>query len=64
MGGIEALKTDTIRFSMRACQAGVEVHVETWEGLPHGWYLFPNVVAEAEPTYQRMGDLVRQLSPL
>ena len=64
VGGIEALKDDTMRFSARACQAGVEVHVETWEGLPHGWYLFANVVAEAESTYQRMGDLARELTPL
>jgi monoterpene epsilon-lactone hydrolase len=63
VGGIEALKGDTMRFSARACQAGVEVHVETWEGLPHGWYLFPSVVAEAESTYQRMGDMVRELTP-
>ena len=63
VGGIEALKDDTIRFSARACEAGVEVHVETWEGLHHGWHLFANVVAEAEAAYQRMGDLVRQLTP-
>jgi epsilon-lactone hydrolase len=63
VGGLEALKDDTVRFSARACQAGVEVHVEIWEGLYHGWYLFANVVAEAADTYQRMGDLVRQFTP-
>jgi epsilon-lactone hydrolase len=64
VGSVEVLKDDTMRFSARACQAGVEVHVETWEGLPHGWYIFPTVVAEAEATYQRIGDLVRELTPL
>jgi hypothetical protein len=43
--------------------AGVEVHVEVWEGLLHGWYLFANEVADAAATYLRVGDPVRQLSP-
>lgn len=64
VGGLEALKDDTMRLSARACQAGVQVHVETWEGLQHGWYIFPSVVAEAEHTYQRVGDLVRRLIPV
>ncbi len=64
VGGIEVLLDDTTRLGARACEAGVDVHVETWEGLPHGWYLFANVVAEAGATYQRMGDLIRELTPL
>jgi len=62
VGGSELLKADVMQFSERACEAGVEVHVEVWEGLLHGWYLFPNGVAEAEATYLRVGDEVRQLS--
>ena len=63
VGGSELLKADTMRFSERACRAGVDVHVEVWEGLLHGWYLFANGVADAEATYRRVGDQVRQLSP-
>jgi len=63
VGENELLKADTMRFSERACRAGVEVHVEVWQGLVHGWYLFANGVAEAEDTYLRVGDQVRQLSP-
>jgi acetyl esterase/lipase len=62
VGGSELLKADAMRFSERACRAGVEVHVEVWQGLLHGWYLFPNGVADAEATYRRVGDQVRQLS--
>ena len=61
VGGSELLKTDAMRFSERACMAGVEVHVEVWQGLLHGWYLFANGVADAEATYLRVGDQVRQL---
>jgi monoterpene epsilon-lactone hydrolase len=61
-GGSELLKADAMRFSERACRAGVEVHVEVWQGLLHGWYLFPNGVADAEAAYRRVGDRVRQLS--
>ena len=61
VGGSELLKADTMRFSERACMAGVEVHVEVWQGLLHGWYLFANGVADAEATYLRVGDQVRQL---
>ena len=63
VGGSELLKADAIQFSERACRAGVEVHVEVWQGLLHGWYLFANGVADAEATYRRVGDQVRQLSP-
>ena len=60
-GGSELLKTDAMRFGERACAAGVEVHVEVWQGLLHGWYLFANGVADAEATYLRVGVEVRQL---
>lgn len=61
VGGSELLKDDAIRFSERASLAGVQVHVEVWQGLLHGWYLFANAVAEAEATYLRVGDNVREL---
>ena len=63
VGGSELLKADSIRFGERACSAGVEVHVEVWQGLLHGWYLFANGVAEAEATYLRVGEQVRQFVP-
>jgi len=63
VGGSELLKADAMRFCERACRAGVEVHVEVWQGLLHGWYLFAKGVADAEATYLRVGDQVRQLSP-
>ena len=62
VGGSELLKDDTMRFSELACSAGVEVHVEVWEGLLHGWYLFAKEIADAEAAYRRVGELVRQLS--
>jgi acetyl esterase/lipase len=63
VGESELLKADAMRFSERACRADVEVHVEVWQGLLHGWYLFAKGVADAEATYLRVGDYVRQLSP-
>ena len=61
VGGSELLKGDAMRFSERACRDGVDVHVEVWQGLLHGWYLFANGVRDAEATYLRVGDQVRQL---
>jgi epsilon-lactone hydrolase len=63
VGTRESLLDDSIRFSEAACKAGVDVEVELWADLNHGWYLFANSIVEAEATYNRMGYLIRELTP-
>ena len=60
----ESILDDSTRFFSAASTAGVDVQLEKWAGLYHGWYFFSNAIAETEATYNRMGYLIRDLSPL
>jgi acetyl esterase/lipase len=52
----EALLDDTLRFADKAKQAGVEVTLEVWPGLIHGWQLFPSLLDDADKSNQSMAD--------
>ena len=60
----ESLLDDSIRFSEAASNAGVDVELELWTDLNHGWYVFSNSISETEATYNRMGYIIRALTPL
>jgi monoterpene epsilon-lactone hydrolase len=64
VGTRESLLDDSIRFSEAASKAGVDVELELWANLNHGWYIFSNSISETEATYNRMGYLIRELTPL
>ena len=64
VGTRESLLDDFITFSDIASNAGVSVKLELWADLNHGWYLFPSSIVETEATYNRMGYLIRELTPL
>jgi acetyl esterase/lipase len=64
VGTRESLLDDSIRFSEAASNAGVDVELELWANLYHGWYAFANSIVETEATYNRMGYLIRELTPL
>lgn len=64
VGTRESLLDDSIRFSDAAHEARVDVELELWANLNHGWYVFSNSIVETEATYNRMGYLVRELTPL
>ena len=64
VGTRESLLDDSIRFSDIASEAGVSVELELWANLNHGWYAFSSSIVETEATYNRMGYLIRELTPL
>jgi acetyl esterase/lipase len=64
IGTKESILDDSTRFFSAASTTSVDVQLEKWAGLYHGWYLFSNAIAETEAIYNRMGYLIRGLSPL
>ncbi len=52
----EALLDDTLRLADKAKAAGVEVTLEVWPGLIHGWQLFPHLLADADSSNQRVAE--------
>lgn len=57
-GGDERLLDDAIRFAERADGAGVEVDLDVFEGMPHGFALNRGVAQEA--LFTRMAAFTRQ----
>ena len=61
VGSLEALRDDSTRFAEAAGACGVDVCVEIWQNLHHGWYLFPNQIKATERTYERFACFVSEL---
>ena len=61
VGSLEALRDDSTRFAEAAAACGVDVCVEIWQNLHHGWYLFPNQIKATERTYERFASFVSEL---
>ena len=61
VGSLEALRDDSTRFAEAAAACGVDVRVEIWQNLHHGWYLFPNHIKATERTYERFASFVSEL---
>ena len=61
VGSLEALRDDSTRFAEVASACGVDVLVEIWQNLHHGWYLFPNQIKATERTYEHFASFVSQL---
>lgn len=60
VGTSEILLDDATRLAERAKQAGVEVTLETWEGMIHVWQLFAPMLPEGQQAIDRIGAFVRQ----
>lgn len=56
VGEAEVLRDDSTRFAAKARQAGVEVDIKIWDGMPHVWQLFQFLLPEAR---QAMDDAAR-----
>jgi epsilon-lactone hydrolase len=61
VGSLEALRDDSTRLADAAGAYGVDVKVEVWHNLHHGWYLFSNHIKATERTYQRFASFVAEL---
>lgn len=61
VGSLEALRDDSTRFAEAAGAYGVDVQVEIWHNLHHGWYLFSNHIKATGRTYERFAFFVSEL---
>lgn len=59
VGTAETLLDDSKRLAERARGAGVDVVLETWEGMIHGWQAFAETLDEGQLAFDRLGEFVR-----
>ncbi len=60
VGSIEILLSDAQLLADRARQAGVEVHLEVWEGMWHVWQI-SNRLPEAKKATKEIGSFVKEI---
>jgi monoterpene epsilon-lactone hydrolase len=60
VGSWEVLLDDSTRFADRARKAGVDVDLQVWEEMVHGWPSFAPLFPEAEQAIQVMGEYIRR----
>jgi acetyl esterase/lipase len=60
VGTAETLLDDSRRLADRCREAGVEVSLEEWEGMPHVWHFFVSFLPEAQQAIARAGQFLRQ----
>jgi len=54
----EMLYDDSVRLAQKAKDAGVDVTLQTWEGLIHWWHIFQRTVPEAGDAVDKIADFV------
>lgn len=59
VGTAEVLLDDAIRLAERAKSAGVDVTLELWEEMIHGWHLFP-MLPEGKHSIERIGEFMQK----
>ncbi len=60
VGGAEVLLDDSLRTADRAKEAGVDVTLTRWEGMPHIWQVFANFLPEAQQALEECGEFIRK----
>jgi monoterpene epsilon-lactone hydrolase len=55
----EALFDDAARVVEKARRAGVDAHLDAWDGVPHGWQLLTATVPEARESLDTAADFLR-----
>jgi acetyl esterase/lipase len=60
VGTREILLDDSTRVAVKAKAEGVDVTLETWDGLIHVWQLFGPDVPESEQAVARIGEFARK----
>jgi acetyl esterase/lipase len=61
VGDHEVLLDDSVRFAEKARKAGVDVELEVWPEMWHGWHMSAPSVPEANAAIDRIGTYVRTL---
>jgi len=60
VGTAELLVYDSIWLAVRAKSAGVDVSLELWQEMIHGWLLFAYILPEGQQAIERIGEFVRE----
>lgn len=60
VGSAETMLDDSTGLAERARQFGVDVTLEVWEGLIHGWHGSPHSLPEARQAIRRIGEFFRR----
>lgn len=60
VGTAEILLDDAVRLAQRARKAGVEVTLDVWQEMIHGWQGYAGVLPEGQAAVDRIGEFVRQ----
>ena len=60
VGSDEILLSDSISFTDRARQAGVDITVEVWPGMQHVWQYAASLLPEGRKAIERIGEFIQQ----
>ncbi|MCE5215168.1 MAG: alpha/beta hydrolase [Methanobacterium sp.] len=60
-GGLELLLCDTMRFRDLAIQKEVQVKLDVWQGMFHGFQIFYSVLPQAKAAISSIGNFVKKL---
>ena len=64
VGQAETLLDNATRLADRAKAAGVDVTLEAWEEMIHVWHLFAAMLPEGQQAIERLGEYIRQRTPV
>ena len=59
IGSAETLLDDATRIAKRAEAAGVEVSLDIWEDMIHGWQIFAPFLPEGQQAIESIGAFIR-----
>ena len=59
VGSSETLLDDATRIAKRAKAAGVEVSLDIWEDMIHGWQIFAPFLPEGQQAIENIGTFIR-----
>ena len=59
VGDAEMLLDDTTRVAEKARAAGVEVTLEVWPEMIHGWHAYAGILPEGQQAIERVGQFLR-----
>jgi monoterpene epsilon-lactone hydrolase len=62
VGSDEILLSDSTRLAEQARAAGVEVHLEIWEGMQHVWHFAAQILPEGRQAIERIGQFIQEHS--
>ncbi|MBM3273223.1 alpha/beta hydrolase [Candidatus Kaiserbacteria bacterium] len=58
VGSEEVLLNDSVRFAEKAHQAGVDVRLEVWKGMTHGWHYAAPFLPEGRAAIEAIGKFI------